>query len=144
MLALSLLQSGLRKRRRNRVNEDRRSATTGMIWADRVAIAVYALIAFGMALMFATSDASMREAAYRAKDAKFAEGCAVHVGHDLGAPDPLSLEPNSAPRDVQLPDSLCDDANVKAVRAADAAAFRAPTVTDLMLQIAEVGIFFIV
>jgi len=117
-----------------------------MIWADRVAIAAFALVVLILGLDFVTSDAPMREATYNARAARFAAAC--------GSPAPdAPLSQNEAPvlgtdgtpilEDNQLPSSICDDEKLKEEHTLEAAQVKAPTVSDLVLRIGKIGLFFV-
>lgn len=130
-----------------------------MIWADKVAIGIFALIMIVLGIGFVTSDAPLREAAYNARAAKFAAACAPHPATEPEAAAPTekaesadtevstqdaSPQQQAAPLDDRrLPASLCYDEALKAAREAEAEAIRAPTVGDLALESAEAGLFFV-
>jgi len=88
-----------------------------VIWADYVAVAVFALIAFGLALNFVGSDAPAREAAYKSRVAKLAEAC--------GPPREASAAPteqagDGSPSNTVGPDATKSDAAKSGAVASDA------------------------
>jgi hypothetical protein len=124
-----------------------------MIWADRVAIAVAALVAIGFGIAFVSNDAPLREAAFRAKAAKLAAACAPGPAvpeRPAEAPPaasdstvPGSAAPGSDATDIQpLPDRVCVDAE-KADQEADAEAAKVPTVPGLLTDIGETELFLV-
>ena len=56
-----------------------------MIWADRVAIALAVLVAFGFGMAFVSSDAALRMETLRAREANFNAACAPSAGAPTSA-----------------------------------------------------------
>ena len=140
-----------------------------MIWVDRVAIGAFVLTALALLLVFATSDAPLREAQYNAKMARFNAACGLRPRAETkaapapeSAPSPTidpgdgsTAEPeynshpappadsDAAPSDGRLPSSVCNDTDLAAERDAEAAAVKAQTFSDVVRNIGKAGLFFI-
>ncbi|HLG86426.1 MAG TPA: hypothetical protein VKZ79_04435 [Alphaproteobacteria bacterium] len=143
-----------------------------MIWADRVAIGLAILAAFGIGVAFVSSDAALRLDAVRSHIAKLDAACAQQLTAARKATEEASADSNTSPappesevskdaqataEDVQtvnpvdapakiapLPDRVCFDMKVRDELESEEAAITVPTVRGTLLDLVKLEIFGVV